>query len=1115
MTQTARRSESAVAALATVVAVFVALPVALVSASRFRFGSWNPLADVAPPWRWSGDAIGNALTEPLRDDAVVNLIVRSALTVAWIALVVIAVTTVAELVHMVRHRGMPAPRVRGVGWAQPIARFIAAGLIAVLPSVSSGHVSALGGTGDGAVATALSSSVDDAADPGSDRTAAFEREVFGDRESGVRAVTGRSVAVATHVVRQGESVWGIAARLGERDDSQTMEIAEEILDINLGRTMPDGQRFTNPALIRAGWVLELPASATPTGERDTASPAGAETGGRVSTSVVEDAPDRDGADDHVAYVVVDGDTMSEIADEQLGDADRWPEIFATNSDREMSDGRTLVDPDLILPGWELEIPTDGDVTDPGADAGSFDDAVRDVDATVTVVEEPDRTDTSEEPPASPTTVSTSTVGDDESPGSPRPTNPAVPSSTAAETGAPTSEPVETPSTNSPATAPEGAPPGPTPPPATTTPAATPIPAATTTTTTTTGPPIVDLGDASATDTTPPESPSAPNPIRIEHAALLAAGVLTLIGIRRQRRLRAAMPRARVPAPPDDVAATERRLRTIEPGEGAARLDIALRAAAHHLAESGAQIGLVRLADDGRIALRLTAPGRLDAPWNGLGTDWWLPANIPIELLAADARRAGAPCHALVAIGRDADGTTVLVDLEAAGVTAIEARDEQADDIVRAIATGLASSLHSEVVHLVTASLGSDCLLGQPNAHHRPRVGAAIDLALTLSGSTTANERSTFDLRSLRTGGEMWEPAVVLLGSDDRAGERLSAGSLPGAGHGLGVVASVHPGELLDCGARIEAHADRWELHAFGERTTIEPIGVGVEDVAELSAVLADAATPVIPGEISPATGTEPVDEPFVARPHEIVVGLLGSVEVRDRNGEVGHFERSKTVELIAWLATHRDRSTRTAARTALWELDVRDATFANVVSEARRALGRLVTPPEGEEWVARTLSESLPLHGLVVTDADLVHQRLDHARLAAPSHAIDVLRPAVEMIREMPFAGTSYLWPDADGITSSLVLLATTVTAELAAHALSVGDTETVFWATGHGLRVLPGHEELIALRMRAHARAGDLAGVRQEWESYERVIVADAWSDGEPAPKLLDLRRELLSPSA
>ena len=59
---------------------------------------------------------------------------------------------------------------------------------------------------------------------------------------------------------------------------------------------------------------------------------------------------------------------------------------------------------------------------------------------------------------------------------------------------------------------------------------------------------------------------------------------------------------------------------------------------------------------------------------------------------------------------------------------------------------------------------------------------------------------------------------------------------------------------------------------------------------------------------------------------------------------------------------------------------MRDATFANVVSEARRGLARLVAPDEGEEWVARTLTEQLPLHTAVVTDADLVNERLAHAR---------------------------------------------------------------------------------------------------------------------------------------
>ena len=47
---------------------------------------------------------------------------------------------------------------------------------------------------------------------------------------------------------------------------------------------------------------------------------------------------------------------------------------------------------------------------------------------------------------------------------------------------------------------------------------------------------------------------------------------------------------------------------------------------------------------------------------------------------------------------------------------------------------------------------------------------------------------------------------------------------------------------------------------------------------------------------------------------------------------------------------------------------------------------------------------------------------------------------------------------------------------------------------------------------MRAQAEAGDLSGVRFEWEAYERVLTADPWSDGEPAPQLVALRKELFA---
>jgi len=183
-----------------------------------------------------------------------------------------------------------------------------------------------------------------------------------------------------------------------------------------------------------------------------------------------------------------------------------------------------------------------------------------------------------------------------------------------------------------------------------------------------------------------------------------------------------------------------------------------------------------------------------------------------------------------------------------------------------------------------------------------------------------------------------------------------------------------------------------------------------------------------------------------------------------------------------------------------------------VVSQARRAMARHVAPPDGVEWLGRTLTDRLPLHPLVVTDADLLRARLDHARHQPSSLAIETLRPAVELVRNLPFAGTGYRWPEPEGIASNLVLLVTSAATELAAHHLSLGDVDGVFWATGQGLKVLPGHEELIALRMRAHARSGDMSGVRLEWECYERVLDADPWGGGEPAQKLVLLRRELLA---
>lgn len=634
--------------------------------------------------------------------------------------------------------------------------------------------------------------------------------------------------------------------------------------------------------------------------------------------------------------------------------------------------------------------------------------------------------------------------------------------------------------------------------------------------------------------------------------MLAAGILGLVGLRRHRRLRRARPRSRVPEPAAEVAATERRLRTVDPGERAERVDVAVRAAAHDLSGTDVQIGLVAAAPNGDVELRLTGNGDLATPWEGGGAAWTLPGDVPIELLADGARQVGAPCVAFVQIGVTPEGDDVLIDLEASGLLTVEAgpeADDDADAVVAAIAAGLAASIHAEVAHLITISLPETVTLGHRNAHRAASLDAALELAADLAGSTLSAGETTFALRCQHTGGEAWEPVVILMASadGDESGRLAASRGLTSPGHGLAVVRAIGKGDSGE--NRLVACAAGWVLEAFGCSTELTPIGLPPVDLAAVVELLDDAArsleteqpvsagarptdgasddagmsgedtadedgdddvTAMVTGATHAATD-ESIETPFIPSEHDIVVGLMGPVTITDTAGTPGAFERSKTIELIAWLATHRDNSTRMAARTALWELDVRDATFANVVSEARRGLGRLVPPIDDEEWLTRTLNEQLPLHDGVVTDADLIRERVTAATSEPPSRAIETLRPAVELIRDAPFAGSSYLWPDAEGLTSNLVLLAMGACAELAAHALSTDDIELVFWATARGLKVLPGHEELIGLRMQAHARAGDLSGVRCEWEAYERVIVADAWSDGEPAPKLLALRRELL----
>jgi nucleoid-associated protein YgaU len=126
-----------------------------------------------------------------------------------------------------------------------------------------------------------------------------------------------------------EEVWIYTV---EKGDTLSSIAESELGDASRLREIYDLNKETigsNPDRIQPGMELELPDD-----EED------------------EDDEEEDDEEEVWVYTVEKGDTLSSIAENELGDADRWEEIYELNRDVIGSN------PNLIKPGMELELPND-------------------------------------------------------------------------------------------------------------------------------------------------------------------------------------------------------------------------------------------------------------------------------------------------------------------------------------------------------------------------------------------------------------------------------------------------------------------------------------------------------------------------------------------------------------------------------------------------------------------------------------------------------------------------------------------------------------------------------------------------------------------------------------
>jgi two-component SAPR family response regulator len=194
----------------------------------------------------------------------------------------------------------------------------------------------------------------------------------------------------------------------------------------------------------------------------------------------------------------------------------------------------------------------------------------------------------------------------------------------------------------------------------------------------------------------------------------------------------------------------------------------------------------------------------------------------------------------------------------------------------------------------------------------------------------------------------------------------------------------------------------------------------------------------------------------------VVIRLYGFPKVENVNGDEAMFRKSRALELLVWLSLNKERPRRSAARTALWEYAISDATFCTVISDMRRGLQELSPRKSSTDWFRPTYTDAISIDTHLVTDADLITQHLENFR-RNPATWRD-LADVLMTIRDAPFAGTEFSWADLDGSTTRLTILAIEASSELAKWARDNGDTSLALRATSAGLKVLPGCEELLEI---------------------------------------------------
>ena len=267
----------------------------------------------------------------------------------------------------------------------------------------------------------------------------------------------------------------------------------------------------------------------------------------------------------------------------------------------------------------------------------------------------------------------------------------------------------------------------------------------------------------------------PWPVRTSFGvgAVLAAGVITLLGARRATQHRRRPPGTQLPMAVGATAAAEHDLRATADVLSVESVDHALRTLARECATTNAPLPVVRAArlTAEQFDLYLAHPSTLPHPWTGTtdGTVWTLHLHSLTDLPDGDVADVPAPYPALVTIGHDDEDGHVFLDLEHLGALDITGEPQHTRDVLTALAVELATSRWADdmQVTIVGGHPELEDALQTGRIRYLPSVGRILDDLAERAAQDRAAMRAAGapDLHHARVNAaavDAWAPEIVLL-----------------------------------------------------------------------------------------------------------------------------------------------------------------------------------------------------------------------------------------------------------------------------------------------------------------------------------------------------------------